>query len=303
MSAAPFREKLGFADRLAAAVQRKGNPCVVGLDPRPDLLPAELRPRGADPKESAEKILQFCCKLIDLATPQVGAVKVQIAFFERLGPRGLDAYERTVAYAHKKGLLVIGDVKRGDIGATAEAYAEAHLGAGEESPDAITVNPFFGTDGVEPFLRRADELGKGLFLLVRTSNPAAAEIQDLRTEEGETVSERIAALVARWGGDAVGACGYTSVGAVVGATQPEALKVLRRKLPRAWLLLPGYGTQGGRAQDLRPAFDAKGLGGLVSSSRAVLYAYREPRFQDRKTWEDSCSDALREMVQDFRGSR
>lgn len=293
---------MNFADRWFAAAQEKGNPCVVGLDPRPEQFPESLRPKSVAPKENAQKIFEFHRALIDTIAPLAPAVKPQIAFFERYGHHGWAAYEETIAHAHTRGLLVIGDAKRGDIGSTAEAYAQAHLGEGPEFADALTVNPFFGTDGVKPFLDLAKARGKGLFFLVKTSNPSSAEIQDLKTEGGTLVSERVASLVRQWGKDLQSKSGFSATGAVVGATHPSQIANLRKLLPEQLFLLPGYGAQGGKASDLAAAFDAKGRGGLVTSSRGIAQAYGEAKYKDEKSWERACEKALREMIADVNGA-
>lgn len=273
---------------------------MVGLDPRPELFPESLRSKSSDARVLASKILEFNKTILDLSAPLVACVKPQIAFYEIYGAAGWDCYEQTVAYARQKGLLVVGDVKRGDIGSTAEAYAQAHLGAGEHCADAITVNPLFGTDGVKPFLDSCQKWGKGVFFLVQTSNPSSKEVQGIPSKDGETVSEKLAALVAKWGSSLIGESGYSSVGAVVGATHPQEIVSLRKKLPKTIFLLPGYGAQGGKAEDLAQAFDKKGLGGLVSSSRGVLYAYHDAKYKKMSSWEKACETALRDMIEDVK---
>ncbi len=294
---------MNFADQLAAAVRSKGNACVLGLDPRPDLFPQALKPKTGNAKDIAKQILSFHRTLIDIAAKKIAVVKPQIAFFESYGVPGYECYLETISYAHSKGLLVIGDVKRGDIGSTAEAYAQAHLGKGNECADAITVNPLFGSDGVKPFLDLAKSNNKGIFFLVQTSNPSSSEIQGLALSNGETVSEKIAALVSKWGSELLGSSGYSSAGAVVGATHPKALANLRKKLSQNWLLLPGYGAQGAKASDLAAAFDKNGLGALVSSSRAVLYAYNEKPGNQESSWEKACEKALDRMIEDLRACK
>lgn len=267
-----------FADRLAEAVERKRSQVVVGLDPDYDLLPPAVRERperidSAD--EQARRAGAYRTFLLDLMgglAPVAVAAKIQLAYLEALGPPGWLLYHELTAAARELGLLVIADAKRGDIGSTAEAYAQAHLDVA--GADAVTVNPWFGTDGLEPFLRRAREEGKGVFLLVKTSNPSSAEIQDLSLPDGRPVYEHVAALLGAWAQGSHGSRGYASVGAVVGATHPEAARGLRRLLPGIPFLIPGYGTQGGAAEDLRGIFDPKGLGAVVNSSRSILYAYR-----------------------------
>lgn len=252
-----------FASRLGARVLDGASPCCVGLDPRVESLPRSLAP-DADP---ADRIVAFYREVLPVLAAHVPVVKPNIAFFERHGAAGWAAYESTCRLARAAGLLVIGDVKRGDIGSTASAYAEAHL----PLADAVTVNPYLGSDAVEPFLTRAVAHGCGVFVLVRTSNPGAADFQDLPLANRTTLADAVAAAVDRWAADTPGqAHGYGMVGAVVGATRPEHLARLRSAMPRAWLLLPGVGAQGGRVADAGAAFDDRGLGALISQSRAVL---------------------------------
>jgi orotidine-5'-phosphate decarboxylase len=261
-----------FAARLAERVARTG-PAVVGLDPRVDALPDAVAP-GQPP---AARILAFYRLALEVLADHVAAVKPNIAFFELFGSAGFAAYEATCELARQRGLLVIGDVKRGDIGATAEAYAEIHL----RLADAVTLNPYLGTDSVAPFLARCRDAGGGVFVLVRTSNPSATELQDLAVGS-ETVCDAVARLVDRWGQELGDRAGYSPVGAVVGATRPQDLARLRRLLPRAWLLLPGVGAQGGRIEDTAAAFDAAGRGGLISQSRSIMqcFAPADPRWRD-----------------------
>lgn len=292
-----------FADRLAAAVQSKRSSLVVGLDPRLESLPLAVRRAaqeaagGAAPARevAAEAIRRFDEAVIRLVAPCAVAVKPQIAFYERYGPPGLSAYEHAVVAARAAGLLVIGDIKRGDIGTTAEAYAEAHL-TGEAAADAVTLNPYLGSDSVAPFLQTAARVGGGAFVLVRTSNPSARELQDLPVR-GRPLHEHVAELVNAWGAESRGECGYSSVGAVVGATAPAELERLRRLMPHAWLLVPGVGAQGATAADVAAAFDRTGLGALVNSSRGILYAFRDPAADD---WQSPIRDAARQLRDQLR---
>lgn len=280
-----------FADRLFRAVEEKRSALVVGLDPVLDRLPDEtLREAGAVsrrgdggpggpesfPARAAEAIRIFLEGVLDAVAGEAVAVKPNLAFFERYGAPGWECLSRISARAKGLGLLVIADGKRGDIGSTAEAYAEALLGdlPGTLGPhvDAATVQPYLGTDSVEPFVRRAREGGRGIFVLVRTSNPSAAEIQDLDSS-GEPLYLRVARLVERWGEGTTGASGFASVGAVAGATSPGVLRALRSALPRAPFLVPGYGAQGATAEDLRGAFLPGGLGAVVNAARSVIFAY------------------------------
>ena len=264
---------INFADRLLDAVERKRSHVVVGLDPDPALLPPDLW--EAPPPEAAAVVAgvrEFVLTLVARLAPIAAAVKPQLAYFEALGPAGYALYVEAVAVARELGLVVIADAKRGDIGSTAEAYARAHLDL--VGADAITINPWLGTDSVAPFLTRARDGGKGVFVLVKTSNPGSADLQDLQLADGGTVYERTAALVADWGQGAIGGSGYSAVGAVVGGTHPAQAAVLRDLLPGVLFLVPGYGAQGGTAADLAGVFDRRGTGAVVNSSRGILYAYR-----------------------------
>ncbi len=301
-----------FADRLTLAVRRTGAPCCVGIDPRLDWIPAELRARFAarpTPHTVAAALQEMHRRIVDRIARWVPAIKPQLAFFEQLGAPGIAAYEDLVRHARDRGVLVIADAKRGDIGSTAEAYAAAFLGGVrlgdvDLSPpraDALTIQPWFGTDGVEPFLRACDREGAGLFVLVKTSNPSSAELQDLVCGD-RTVSMHVAAAVDAWGRSRVGASGYSSVGAVVGATHRSHLLPLRRAMPRAILLLPGYGAQGGSASDVVDAFDDNGLGALVVAARSVHFAYRRPDGSEEPDWEAAIENAARRMCEDVAGA-
>lgn len=283
----------GFADRLVAAVRAKRSHVVVGLDPYPELIPPELYggspPASADREGWAEVFLDFFLGLLPEIADAAVAVKPQIAFFERLGFPGLRVYEAVVKEAAALGLLVIGDVKRGDIGSTAGAYAEAHLDV--LGADAVTVNPYFGTDGLEPFLLRVREKGKGIFVLVRTSNPSAGEVQDVQLASGNTFYAHMAGLVRRWGEGTLGEEGYRSVGAVVGGTGSDQAGIIRSLLPQTPLLIPGYGAQGAKAADLKGLFGVDGRGAVVNSSRGVLYAYRS----SGGDWKKAAREEVRDM--------
>jgi len=268
-----------FADRLLEAIEAKRSHVVVGLDPDYDLLPLEIRaahPRAGYESDEQMKVAcyrEFLNGLLHCLRHEAVAAKIQIACFEALGATGYGLYESMVTLAKHLGYLVIADVKRGDIGSTAEAYARAHLDVA--GADAVTVNPYFGTDGLEPFFCRAREAGKGVFVLVKTSNPSSAEIQDLPLASGEPVYGRVAQLVNEWGEGTGGSLGYRAVGAVVGGTHPEQGARLRVQMPWVPLLVPGYGAQGAQAADLIALFDARGTGAVVNSARAILYAYRK----------------------------
>jgi orotidine-5'-phosphate decarboxylase len=267
-----------FADRLAEAVARKRTQLVVGLDPRPEMLPVELRGDAHLGRERvAEACGRFCRGLVDAVAPYVVAVKPQLAFFEALGADGVRVFEGTCDYARAAGLLVIADGKRGDVASTSRAYAAAYLEPRDDEPplaDALTVNAYLGRDAVEPLLLACRRDGAGIFCLVRTSNPGAAEVQDLVLSDGRPVWHQVARLVAEWGEEVVGDHGLASVGAVVGATNPRAVGDARRLMPQAVLLLPGVGAQGATPADLARAFRSGPASALVTVSRSVIYAYR-----------------------------
>src|SRR5579884_668887 len=247
---------LTFADRLAAEVERKRSQLVVGLDPQPELMPVEL---GGD-------VARFCCGIVDAVAPQ-------LAFFEQLGAEGMAAFLEVCEYARRAGLLVIADGKRGDIGSTARAYADAYVDGPAPRSDALTVNPWLGRDSLEPFLGAVRRNGAGLFVLVRTSN-ASGDLQDAILRDGRPMWHHVAALVDEWGEELVGEIGLSSVGAVVGATHPRAVAEARRLMPRTILLLPGVGAQGGRVADLTRAFQSGPASALVNAARSVIYAYK-----------------------------
>jgi orotidine-5'-phosphate decarboxylase len=272
LEAAPKTALSAFGDRLAEAIERKRSQLVVGLDPRLDLLPVELR---GDPPSTA--VSRFSRGIVDAVAPHAVAIKPQLAFFEALGPEGMRALEEVCAYARAAGLLVIADGKRGDIGSTARAYAAAYLlpRAGADAvADALTVNPYLGRDSLEPFLAACRREGAGLFCLVKTSNEGSADVQDLVLRDGRPLWQHVASLVGYWGEDLVGERGLSSVGAVVGATHPRAVGEARRILPRAILLLPGVGAQGATPADVARAFTSGPASAVVTVSRAVMYASR-----------------------------
>jgi orotidine-5'-phosphate decarboxylase len=304
-----------FADRLLDAADAKGAPICVGVDPifemLPDSIAGDPAERDANDAEAAiDAIFAFTTRLLQIVAPHVPCVKFQSAYFERYLWEGVEAYYSLIAEASELGMLTIGDVKRGDIGSTAAAYAAGHLAdgaaarTGEEdviAPDAITVNPFCGIDTIEPFVQTAKTWDKGIFVLVRTSNPGSADIQDMKLEDGRTWSEmladRLKPVAAREG--LVGARGYSSIGAVVGATQPHTMHSLRERLPQSIFLLPGYGAQGATADMTRAAF-RDGRGALVSASRIILYAHREAKYADRfgGDWEKCVEQAVIDMKED-----
>ena len=266
-----------FSDRLIEAIQRKKSRIVVGLDPRLESLPDEFKPGGPrDIEKTVKSLLDFNGAVIELVKDHAVAVKPQIAFYEKLGPHGILAYFATLKFARDCGLLVIGDVKRGDVPDTAKAYADAHFVSFPS--DAITVNPFFGTDGIEPFVQASQKAGGGLFILVKTSNPRSGEIQDLPVD-GQPLYLHLARKVAQWGEGQKGSGGYSDVGAVVGATHPRQAAEIRAVLPGAFFLVPGYGAQGATAKDLAPCFNPDGLGAVVNSSRGIISAWEKDAYK------------------------
>jgi orotidine-5'-phosphate decarboxylase len=272
-------EAANFADRLAEAVTRKRSQLVVGLDPRLDLLPMELRGEAVLGRAAAaSSVARFCRGIVDAVGPYVVAVKPQSAFFEALGADGFRALEEVCDYSRDAGLLVLLDAKRGDIGSTSRAYAEAFLEPRDGSAplaDAMTASPYLGQDSVEPFLAACRRHGAGVFFLVRTSNAGAADVQDLAMSDGNPLWHHVAQLVHEWGEPLVGKSGMSSVGAVVGATLPRAVSDARRLLPHSPMLLPGVGAQGATPADVARAFTAGASSALVTASRSVIFAYRE----------------------------
>ncbi len=278
VDAGPRNSVVTFGDRVADAVERKRSQIVLGLDPRVDLLPLELRAGAhASRAAAAEAFARFSRGLIDATAPYVAGVKVQLAFFEALGADGIQAFEDTCEYARSAGLFVIADGKRGDIGSTARAYADAYLqGAEGADPlvDALTVNPYMGGDSIEPFLTACRRSGTGIFCLVKTSNSGSADVQELALSDKRPVWHHVAELVAGWGEELKGECGLSSVGAVVGATYPRAVGEARRLMPQAILLLPGIGAQGATPADVARAFTSGPASALVPVSRSVIYAFK-----------------------------
>lgn len=277
---------MGF-DRLIKAAEQKKNPTVAGLDPKLDFIPppvldSAFAEHGKNLQGAAAAIWRFNREIIDALCDIVPAVKPQAAYYELYGWAGMRALTQTVAYAREKGLFVIIDGKRGDIGSTMQAYAAAHLGAvaidGEPfipfGGDALTVNGYFGADGIDPLLAECQARDKGIFVLCKTSNPSSGEIQN-RLIDGEPLYLRMGELCEQWGQNTVGEYGYSAVGAVAGATYPDELRLLREKLPHTFFLVPGYGAQGAGAKDAAPAFDARGRGAIVNSSRAILCAWQK----------------------------
>jgi orotidine-5'-phosphate decarboxylase len=296
-----------FADRLCEAIRRKGNPLCVGLDPRWESLPDEVRQRhgGQSLDSVAAAFEEFCLRVLDVVADLVPVVKPQSAFFEMCGPAGMIALQRVLRRARDAGLLTILDSKRGDIASTASAYAEAALGGvnvgGQRFPvwdaDALTVNPYLGRDAVEPFLQAARRAGGGVFVLVRTSNPGAGLFQDLDFG-GRPLFQAVGEAVRSWSREKLGASDFGDVGAVVGATYPAELALLRQQMPEVLFLVPGYGAQGGGAADVQPAFRADGLGAVVNSSRGILF----PCPPSTSDWERHVERAARDAAADLRNA-
>jgi len=302
-----------FPDRLAAAVRRRGNPVLVGLDPRAEMLPPGMLPpdvladvgAGASLEAVADGFSGFCCGVIDVVAPLVPAVKPQAAFFEQWGPPGMAALAGVIEYARQRGLLVILDAKRGDIGSTAAAYAAGLIGPQGQSPwgaDALTVNPYLGVDSLAPFVEVAKQRGGGVFVLVKTSNPGGGMFQDL-VADGLPVYRHVARHIEELAAGTAGECGYGAVGAVVGATYPAQLAELRAAMPHTWFLVPGFGAQGGAAGDTAGAFDPAGTGAIVNSSRGIIFAHARSPYAERfgpSRWQEAVEAATRDMIEQLR---
>ncbi len=272
---------------LVKAIREKNNPTVAGLDARLEYIPAHIVERnialyGNTRQAAAESMMEFNKGLIDALHDIVPAIKPQAAYYELLGPEGADVLARTIAYAHEKGMYVIADIKRNDIGATATAYAQAYLGetevGGVSVPvyncDSCTVNAYLGSDGIVPFLNECKNRDRGIYVLVKTSNKSSGEFQN-RELDGKPLYVRVAEKVAEWGEDLMTECGYSQVGAVVGATYPEEQKIVRQIIPHSYFLVPGYGAQGATAKDIANAFNDDGLGAIVNSSRGIMCAWKK----------------------------
>ena len=293
-------------DRLIEKIKATNAPIVVGLDPMMKFVPEHIKQKafqefGETLEGAAEAIWQYNKGLVDAVYELIPAVKPQIAMYEQFGIPGLMAYKKTVDYCKEKGLVVIGDIKRGDIGSTSEAYAMGHLGKVQVGSktycpfdvDFATVNPYLGSDGVKPFLKVCKEENKGIFVLVKTSNPSSGELQDKLTD-GRPVYELVGGQVAVWGEECMGEGAYSLVGAVVGATYPEQGRILRRLMPKTFILVPGYGAQGGRGADLVHFFNEDGLGAIINSSRGIIAAYQQEQYS--RFGEEGYADAARAAV-------
>ena len=295
-------------NQLTAKIKKTGAPIVVGLDPMLNYVPQHIQKKafaefGETLEGAAEAIWQFNKEIVDKTYDLIPAVKPQIAMYEQFGLPGLAAFKKTVDYCKEKGLVVIGDIKRGDIGSTSAAYAVGHIGkvqVGSRSyapfdEDFVTVNPYLGSDGINPFLDVCREEKKGIFVLVKTSNPSSGEFQD-RLIDGRPLYELVGEKVAQWGESLMGE-EYSYVGAVVGATYPEMGKILRKIMPKAYILVPGYGAQGGKGKDLVHFFNEDGLGAIVNSSRGIIAAYKQETYA--KYGEENFADASRAAVEDM----
>lgn len=291
-------------DLLIDKIKEKNNPTVMGLDPRYDMLPECIKLKyGKDVKSVCEGILEYNKALIDATFDIIPAVKPQIAFYEMFGIEGMKCFKETCKYAKEKGLIVIADIKRGDIGTTAAGYSNAYLGKTlvgnvEESfydIDWVTVNPYLGIDGVKPFIEDCKKYNKGIFVLVKTSNKSSGELQDLKLEDGKKVYEKVAELVNSWGEELIGEYGYSQVASVVGATYPVQIKELREIMPHSYFLIPGYGAQGGKAEDIALGFK-DGIGGIVNASRSLMCAYKSDRWKDKYKDEEYAKATREEAI-------
>ena len=302
-------------NQLVANIKKTGAPIVVGLDPMLNYIPEQVQKKafaeyGETLEGAAEAIWQFNKEIVDKTYDLIPAVKPQVAMYEQFGVPGMAAYEKTVSYCQEKGLVVIGDIKRGDIGSTSAAYAVGHIGkvkVGSKTyapfdEDFVTVNPYLGSDGVNPFLDVCKEEKKGIFVLVKTSNPSSGEFQDQKID-GRPLYELVGEKVAAWGSEVMGD-EYSYVGAVVGATYPEMGKVLRKVMPKAYILVPGYGAQGGKGKDLVHFFNEDGLGAIVNSSRGIIAAYKQEQYAKfgAENFGDASRAAVETMIADIKGA-
>ena len=302
--------------KLIANIKKTNAPIVVGLDPMLSYVPEHIQKKafaeyGETLEGAAEAIWQFNKEIVDKTYDLIPAVKPQIAMYEQFGIEGLKAYKKTVDYCKSKDLVVIGDIKRGDIGSTSAAYAVGHLGkvqvgsktyAGFDE-DFATVNPYLGSDGVKPFIDVCKQENKGLFILVKTSNPSSGEFQDQKID-GKPLYELVGEKVAQWGEEHMGESGYSYVGAVVGATYPEQGEILRKVMPKSFILVPGYGAQGGKGKDLVHFFNEDGLGAIVNSSRGIIAAYKQEAYAKfgAENFGDASRAAVEAMIADIQGA-
>lgn len=293
-------------DKLIDKIKETNNPTVIGLDPRYEMLPKCVTNKYSQDLEGVAKaIIEYNKALIDEIYDIIPAIKPQIAFYEMFGIPGMEAFKETCRYAKEKGMIVIADIKRGDIGSTAQGYSNAFLGKtpiGKKEEaifdvDFVTVNPYMGTDCVKPFIEDCKKYNKGIFILVKTSNPSSGELQDLKLENGKEVYRQVAELVEKWGEELRGEYGYSSIASVVGATYPEQLEQIRKTAPHTYFLIPGYGAQGGKANDIALGFDSNGLGGIVNASRSLMCAYKsdkwKPQYREEEYAKATRAEALR----------
>lgn len=302
-------------NKLVEKIKKTGAPIVVGLDPMLSYVPEHIQSKsfsefGETLEGAADAIWQFNKEIIDKTYDLIPAVKPQVAMYEQFGIEGMKAFQKTIEYCHEKDLLVIGDIKRGDIGSTSAAYAVGHLGKVQVgshaystfNEDFVTVNPYLGTDGIKPFVNVCKEEKKGLFILVKTSNPSSGEFQD-RLIDGKPLYEHVAEKVAAWGEEHMGS-DYSYIGAVVGATYPEIGKVLRKVMPKSFILVPGYGAQGGKGKDLTHYFNEDGLGAIVNSSRGIIAAYKQEAYAKygSENFADASRQAVLDMIADIRSA-
>lgn len=303
-------------DQLVAKIKKTQAPIVVGLDPMLNYIPEQVQKKAFEEKGetlagAAEAIWQFNKAIVDTIYDLIPAVKPQIAMYEQFGVEGVIVFKKTVDYCKEKGLVVIGDVKRGDIGSTSEAYAVGHLGkvqVGSQTyagfdEDFATVNPYLGSDGVKPFIKVCKENNRGIFVLVKTSNPSSGELQD-KLVDGKPLYELVGKMVDEWGSDCIGESGYSEVGAVVGATYPEQGRILRAIMPKTYILVPGYGAQGGKGKDLVHFFNEDGLGAIVNSSRGIIAAYKQEAYAKfgAEHFADASRQAVLDMIADIQGA-
>ena len=288
-------------DVLIEKIIETKNPTVIGVDTRYDMVPNCVKCKySTDIKGMCDAMLEYSKVLIDNTYDIVPSVKLQSAYFEMYGIEGIKVFKQMIDYCKEKGMIVMVDAKRGDIGSTSKGYSNAYLGKNEIdgkkegifNTDFLTVNPYMGTDCVMPFIEDCKEYDKGIFVLVKTSNKSSGEIQDLVTTDGDTIYQRVGKLVSKWGEDLIGEHGYSSVAAVVGATYPAQLQELREIMPHTFFLIPGYGAQGGKAEDIALAFDRNGLGGIVNATRSLMCAYKSDRWKDKFT-EEQYGEATR----------
>lgn len=292
-------------DKLIDKIKQTQNPTVMGLDPRYEMLPNPIKQKYQGSVEKiCEGIWEYNQTLMDSVEDIIPAIKPQMAFYEMFGIEGIKCFKKTCQYAKEKGMLVIVDAKRGDIGSTATGYSNAYLGKtsmGEFQEafvdvDFLTVNPYLGSDGIKPFIEDCKKYDKGIFVLVKTSNPSSGELQDLKLENGTTIYETVGNLVEIWGEELRGENGYSSVAAVVGATYPEQLQTLRKQMPHTFFLIPGYGAQGGKAEDIALGFDENGIGGIINNSRGLMCAYKSERWKDEFSEEEYAKATRAEAI-------